>query len=354
MQYDVPGKDCGEGNVGVHNGSRKIDRNNDLVDGEGTTNIALSVRTSSSPGLPPASGGISSPLTTLKGDTTTDYGRYSGDFSDALSHLQQTPQQKPSPASNNGYVPYVNYARDYSPPTQHLMQFKASSSSNSIESGGTALGKQVTSRTGNGQLPSGTMTLTRKRPTGPELPRSADNGLPNIQSSVSSIPNGLLNHPIIGCHIGLDSRFGANYGTLHGRGNSSPMGPLPLQLPLPPPATANPAATPAPPPYNAARAHACLLGLGLQPSTGGVSCTANSNLPATMVTSSSSPSSTQSGSLSLASSQLSQGQPVATGTATLGGKQEQQPQQQPSSPSGQFILPSSGTVKPGGGLATHV
>ncbi|EAA06355.4 AGAP000217-PA [Anopheles gambiae str. PEST] len=256
--------------------------------------------------------------------------RYSGDFSDSLSHLQcpkvgggptgtsgnSTSSTGNSTSNNsNGYVPYVNYARDYSPPTQHLMQFKASSSSNSI---GNALTAKPPARPpANGQLPTGTMTLTRKRT--PAAPPDAGGALPSIQSSVSSIPNGLMSNP----------------------------------MQLPPPATANPAATPAPPPYSATRNQNCLLGLGLPPAAGGP--TTGTNSAALLATGSSSPSSTQSGSLSLASSQLSQAPSIAGGTVGTGqgaGGREQQ-QQQPNSPPGQFILPSSNTIKPGV-LATHV
>uniref|UniRef100_A0A1S4G8F0 Ig-like domain-containing protein n=1 Tax=Anopheles gambiae TaxID=7165 RepID=A0A1S4G8F0_ANOGA len=358
-KYDVPGKDCGE-HGGTTVSDHKIDRIDDMLDGEHprdtiTTNIALNVR-SGVAGPQTGTTAISSSLTALKGDTTTDYSRYSGDFSDSLSHLQcpkvgggptgtsgnSTSSTGNSTSNNsNGYVPYVNYARDYSPPTQHLMQFKASSSSNSI---GNALTAKPPARPpANGQLPTGTMTLTRKRT--PAAPPDAGGALPSIQSSVSSIPNGLMNHPMLGCHLGLDTRFGANYGTLHGRG------PSPMQLP--PPATANPAATPAPPPYSATRNQNCLLGLGLPPAAGGP--TTGTNSAALLATGSSSPSSTQSGSLSLASSQLSQAPSIAGGTVGTGqgaGGREQQ-QQQPNSPPGQFILPSSNTIKPGV-LATHV
>ncbi|XP_053678604.1 irregular chiasm C-roughest protein-like [Anopheles nili] len=356
-KYDVPGKDCGEhGGCGTGGGSsdHKIDRTDDRLESEHprdtiTTNIALNVRSTTA--TPVGAGAISSSLTALKSDTT-DYSRYSGDFSDSLSHLQC---QKSGPAgsgvtpggNNNGYVPYVNYARDYSPPTQHLMQFKASSSSSSIGTALTGKPPMASTKPPNGQLPTGTMTLSRKRTPGP------DGGLPSIQSSVSSIPNGLMNHPMLGCHIGLDTRFGANYGTLHGRGSNSPMQ-------LPPPATANPAATPAPPPYSATRNQNCLLGLGLNPGPGGTSGSlassgTNSGL---MATGSSSPSSTQSGSLSLASSQLSQGPSIAGTGVTVSGvnstaAQSQTQQQQPNSPPGQFILPSSSAIKPGV-LATHV
>uniref|UniRef100_A0A182QTQ6 Ig-like domain-containing protein n=1 Tax=Anopheles farauti TaxID=69004 RepID=A0A182QTQ6_9DIPT len=365
-KYDVPGKDCGEHGTTV-GAEHKIDRIDDLLDGEHardtmTTNIALNVRSAAVPQT--ATGVISSSMTALKGDPT-DYSRYSGDFSDSLSHLQL---QKSGGgvggtgvANNNGYVPYVNYARDYSPPTQHLMQFKASSSSNSIGNTLTNAGKPPVKPGPNGQLPSGTMTLSRKRTPGAPAdllarPIATDTGLPSIQSSVSSIPSGLMNHPMLGCHIGLDTRFGANYGTLHGRGSSSPMQ-------LPPPATANPAATPAPPPYSATRNANCLLGLGLSAATpaGGAttgSLASSGTNSALLATGSSSPSSTQSGSLSLASSsQHSQAPSIAGATAAPQSQtqqpQPQQQQQQPNSPPGQFILPSSSTIKPGV-LATHV
>ncbi|XP_052899813.1 irregular chiasm C-roughest protein-like [Anopheles moucheti] len=355
-KYDVPGKECGEHGGTTVSTEHKIDRIDDMLDGDHprdtiTTNIVLNVRSAAVPQTGTAA--ISSSLTALKGDTTTDYSRYSGDFSDSLSHLQCQKASGPGggvgSSNNNGYVPYVNYARDYSPPTQHLMQFKASSSSNSI--GNTLTGKPP-AKPPNGQLPTGTMTLSRKRTPAPDLTRPAETGLPSIQSSVSSIPNGLMNHPMLGCHIGLDTRFGANYGTLHGRGSSSPMQ-------LPPPATANPAATPAPPPYSATRNQNCLLGLGLTPAPGGTSSSlaSSGNNSALLATGSSSPSSTQSGSLSLASSQLSQAASISgTGTVSAPGQpqgQQPQQQQQPNSPPGQFILPSSNTIKPGV-LATHV
>uniref|UniRef100_A0A182PBZ6 Ig-like domain-containing protein n=1 Tax=Anopheles epiroticus TaxID=199890 RepID=A0A182PBZ6_9DIPT len=364
-KYDVPGKDCGDGGTTV--GDHKIDRIDDMLDGEHprdtiTTNIALNVRSAVS-GPQTGTTAISSSLTALKGDTTTDYSRYSGDFSDSLSHLQCGKGQVAggvtggsgtitNNTNNNGYVPYVNYARDYSPPTQHLMQFKASNSSNSI--GNTLTGKPPV-KPPNGQLPTGTMTLTRKRTPAATAAAAPETGLPSIQSSVSSIPNGLMSHPMLGCHIGLDTRFGANYGTLHGRSS----GTSPMQLP--PPATANPAATPAPPPYSATRNQNCLLGLGLPPGGGTSSSLASSGTnSALLATGSSSPSSTQSGSLSLASSHLSQAPSIAGGTiGTSAGGLSQQPArgeqqlQQPNSPPGQFILPSSNTIKPGV-LATHV
>uniref|UniRef100_A0A182LX93 Ig-like domain-containing protein n=1 Tax=Anopheles culicifacies TaxID=139723 RepID=A0A182LX93_9DIPT len=351
IDFVSKGKDCGEHGGTTVSTDHKIDRIDDMLDGEHprdtiTTNIALNVRSAAAPQT--GTGAISSSLTALKGDTTTDYSRYSGDFSDSLSHLQCQKATGPGGGvgggNNNGYVPYVNYARDYSPPTQHLMQFKASSSSNSI--GNTLTGKPP-AKPPNGQLPTGTMTLSRKRTPAPDLTRPAETGLPSIQSSVSSIPNGLMNHPMLGCHIGLDTRFGANYGTLHGRGSSSPMQ-------LPPPATANPAATPAPPPYSATRNQNCLLGLGLSPAPGGTSSSlaSSGNNSALLATGSSSPSSTQSGSLSLASSQLSQA-PSIPGTGTINAPGQQQQQQQPNSPPGQFILPSSNSIKPGV-LATHV
>lgn len=100
--------------------------------------------------------------------------RYSGDYTDPLGHLQQLK----SGQNNNGYVPYVDYARDYSPPPQTLTAIRTSSAAM------------------NGQLPTGgNFSLNRHRTT--ELRQ--DNGLPSVQNSLNSLPNGFLGeytHPI--------------------------------------------------------------------------------------------------------------------------------------------------------------
>lgn len=120
--------------------------------------------------------------------------RYSGDYTDAaLGHLQVKSGQ-----NNNGYVPYVDYARDYSPPPSQLQSQRnyncnTTSSSNSysthlsLTTSNNALTSQSPHQQLNGQLPGGNLSLTRNRP---ELRQ--DNGLPSIQNSMNSIPNVLL------------------------------------------------------------------------------------------------------------------------------------------------------------------
>lgn len=77
--------------------------------------------------------------------------------------------------NNNGYVPYVDYARDYSPPPQTL----------SLRSNGSQM---TATTTMNGQIPTGNLSLTRNRVNDIRQ----ENGLPNIQGSVNSLQNGLL------------------------------------------------------------------------------------------------------------------------------------------------------------------
>ena len=90
--------------------------------------------------------------------------------------------------NNNGYVPYVDYSRDYSPPPQHLQQYRTLQPSSTCNN--TSLSNHISTTTAshlNGQMPNGNLSLTRNRP---ELRQ--DNGLPNIQSSMTSLPNVLL------------------------------------------------------------------------------------------------------------------------------------------------------------------
>lgn len=124
--------------------------------------------------------------------------RYSGDYTDALGHLQIKSGQ-----NNNGYVPYVDYTRDYSPPPSQLQR-----NYNTINSTGnystqlglannttvtTTMSSPPTSQSSqqlqlNGQLPGGNLSLTRNR----QQELRQDNGLPSIQSSMNSLPNVLL------------------------------------------------------------------------------------------------------------------------------------------------------------------
>ncbi|XP_052872055.1 irregular chiasm C-roughest protein-like [Anopheles cruzii] len=347
-KHDVQGKDgsehCSVTDTTIRGELPEVQREVPIIG----TSLTLNIR---SPDTGSATAALSSSLTTLKahcGDSTSaaaaaEYScsRYSGDYSDSLSILQckKGGQQD---NNSNGYVPYVNYSHDYSPPASHLLQHLKAAGS-----GPAASGKA------NGQLGPANMmaTLQRKRITNTDA-RLDVATLPNIQSSMASLPNALMNNPIAGCHIGLDTRFLSDFSP-HERGGTS-------GIILPPPATANPAATPAPPPYSAIRQQSCLLGLqglpvgcaGREPgirgpgSNTGTTTTTNSQAVLltntttaaanTTTTSSSSPGSTQSGSVSLASSQASQPAPAAV------------------SGSGQFILPSSGSAVKHGVLATHV
>ncbi|CAG9816167.1 unnamed protein product [Phaedon cochleariae] len=113
-----------------------------------------------------------------------DLYRYSGDYTE--------PSFPPKDGqNNNGYVPYVDYSRDYTPPTMQPPICPALESAHSAR-------------------------LQLADP--PHLSLSANGGLP-----------------------GVDPRFSAAYGNPYLRSGS---------VGLPTPNTANPAATPAPPPYS--------------------------------------------------------------------------------------------------------
>lgn len=103
--------------------------------------------------------------------------RYSGDYTDTLGHLQPKSGQ-----NNNGYVPYVDYARDYSPPPAHNL---ATIRNGGVGGGGSHSNTLNTSSSHmNGQISGGNMSLTRNL--------RQDNGLPNVQGSLNSLQNGLL------------------------------------------------------------------------------------------------------------------------------------------------------------------
>lgn len=121
--------------------------------------------------------------------------------------------------NNNGYVPYVDYARDYNPP---IMQPPISSSIDPTRESIQSTRLQLNS-------------LQSQNPvSGTSLPMSdlTDIHMANTQN----IPNGNL--PNVGA---IDPRFSATYGNPYLRNPN---------IGLPTPNTANPAATPAPPPYS--------------------------------------------------------------------------------------------------------
>lgn len=252
--------------------------------------------------------------------------RYSGDYTDM--HVAQK-----IGLTNNGYIPYNDYSRDYSP--------------NSMRTNNTSLKNHLLASSGhsphintmNGGIDH--YSLGRSR----ELRQ--DNGLPSIP--LNTMPNGIMSKYYTiekrCCHDRLrekyltqttsildqslnnvDIRYSATYGNPFLKSSSN--------APLPPPNsqaansqkpfTANPSVTPAPPPYNRSN---------------------NSNSSF-----SSSTTISNNGSLMGAGASIGVSYPSSTpvsSTATTNSLT------QITSPSRQFILPQNGDLKKGS-LATHV
>ncbi|XP_074028127.1 irregular chiasm C-roughest protein isoform X2 [Leptinotarsa decemlineata] len=118
--------------------------------------------------------------------------------------------------NNNGYVPYVDYSRDYNPP---MMQPPISSSLDPTRESLQSTRLQLNSLQAH-QIPV----------SGSGLPL---NDLSDLHVSHQSMPNGGL--------PSIDPRFSAAYGNPYLRNPN---------VGLPTPNTANPVATPAPPPYS--------------------------------------------------------------------------------------------------------
>lgn len=241
--------------------------------------------------------------------------RYSGDFTDSFGHLQTTKLG----INNNGYIPYVDYNRDYTPPpslTLNHVKPTHTSLSNHLIIGTSTTAPTITSASivgiTTGSITNGTYSLTRNRP----LDR-LNNGIP---ISMSSIQNGMLNSelnvekpfltfiklffiPVTDQSLlNVDPRYAATYGNPYLKHQHSPL----ISH------TANPAVTPAPPPYSGTRG-------------------SNSN---------------SSFSSSTTISNINGGSIVGIGTNLNGSLPSQTP-----SPSGQFIVPANSKV---GALATHV
>lgn len=118
--------------------------------------------------------------------------RYSGDFTDSFGHLQTTKLG----INNNGYIPYVDYNRDYTPPPSLTLNhvkptYTSSSLSNHLIIGTSTTTPTITSASivgiSTGTITNGTYSLTRNRP----LDRLLENGLP---SGTNTLPhnNGLI------------------------------------------------------------------------------------------------------------------------------------------------------------------
>ncbi|KAJ8978266.1 hypothetical protein NQ317_003050 [Molorchus minor] len=131
-------------------------------------------------------------------------------------HGAQLPTEDTDGQNNNGYVPYVDYSRDYNPP---MMQPPISSSLDPTRESFQSTRLQLNSLQAH-QIPV----------SGSSLPM---NDLSDLHVTHQAIPNGAL--------PGIDPRFSATYGNPYLRNPN---------VGLPTPNTANPAATPAPPPYS--------------------------------------------------------------------------------------------------------
>jgi hypothetical protein len=253
--------------------------------------------------------------------------RYSGDYTDM--HVAQK-----IGLTNNGYIPYNDYSRDYSP--------------NSMRTNNTSLKNHLLASSGHSPHINGGIdhySLGRNR----ELRQ--DNGLPSIP--LSTMPNGIISkyYTVItpSCHHhdrwrekyltqttsildqsllnNVDIRYSATYGNPFLKSSSN--------TPLPPPNstansqkpfTANPSVTPAPPPYNRSN---------------------NSN---SSFSSSQASTMSNNGSLLGAGASIGVSYPSSlpvSSTATSNSLT------QITSPSRQFILPQNGDLKKGS-LATHV
>ncbi|XP_055371596.1 irregular chiasm C-roughest protein-like [Condylostylus longicornis] len=173
--------------------------------------------------------------------------RYSGDYTDSGVPQQQQQNEQKLGQQNSGFDPYVDYALNYSPPLTSLSssRSKYSTTSNSNSSMATVKAVPLNSINNSNHNNSNnnnsninginqsqiTSSLTRNR---------QDSGLPSVQSSISSMQNGLLGQSLLQNGLSIDPRYSATYGNPYLRTSNSS---------LPPPNTANPAATPAPPPY---------------------------------------------------------------------------------------------------------
>jgi hypothetical protein len=295
--------------------------------------------------------------------------RYSGDYSDM--HVATKVG-----LTNNGYIPYNDYTRDYSPPNS--MRNNNNNNITSLKnhlissSGHSPLINSTQPITMNGSIDSNyattnstmtTMTLGRNR----ELRQ--DNGLPSIP--LSTMPNGIISKyytldsnkhcccrhnkfrekfltqttSILDQSLlnNVDIRFSATYGNPYLKNTSI--------SPLPPPQmthklyTANPSVTPAPPPYNRSNNSNSSFSSSTTISNSG-SLLGNS----TNATNNNNNNNINNGNLGLSypnsnSSSATISAAAAAAAATTNS--------QITSPSRQFILPANGDLKKGS-LATHV
>jgi hypothetical protein len=287
-------------------------------------------------------------------NNNNNHHRFSGDYSDM--HVATK-----IGLTNNGYIPYNDYSRDYSPPSSMRANIAASLKNHLISSSGhSPLISNSSPVTMNSAIDSYTLGRANHR----ELRQ--DNGLPTIP--LSTMPNGIISkyYTLNGrsscrCHDehklrdkfltlttsildqsllnNVDIRFSATYGNPYLKNaTSSPLPPPPVAHK---PYTANPSVTPAPPPYNRSNNSNSSFSSSTTISNSG-------SLMGAVPANNSSSSNNNNNSVGLSypnsSSSISTG---ATITPTVVAPS------QITSPSRQFILPANGDLKKGS-LATHV
>lgn len=149
--------------------------------------------------------------------------------------------------------------------------------------------------------------------------------------------------------LSIDPRYSAVYGNPYLRQSNLP--------PLPPPSTANPSATPAPPPYNSVTRGGGSNHLGMSPGSAAHLLTkssssnlSNSNLA---INNNNSNNNTLTSNMSNMTTHSSSSMNMNI-TNQLGGGSPSSGSNSTTTSTGQFILPSNGTFKKTGSLATHV
>ncbi|XP_052747765.1 irregular chiasm C-roughest protein-like [Galleria mellonella] len=172
------------------------------------TDLHPSLHLTSNLGLPLA-GPVSLPDNGYDNELMKQYQRYSGDFNQPISNLHCKTQ-----GQSNGYVPYVDYSRDYAPPMPSESQ--SGSLSRSMD------GSIYMNNCGS-------------------LTHQTSSGLAGI------IGPDVIPMPTLGVSMsgGVDVRYAATYGNPYLRGS----GPLSYVQQV----NTNPSAKPAPPPYYTAR-----------------------------------------------------------------------------------------------------
>jgi len=268
--------------------------------------------------------------------------RYSGDYTDM--HVATK-----IGLTNNGYIPYNDYSRDYSPP-------------NSMRTNSTSLKNHLIASSGHSPLINTPVNggIIDHYSLGRTRELRQDNGLPSIP--MNTMPNGGIlskyytierrcceqrgndrfRHKFLiettsildQSPLNVDIRYSAAYGNPFLKSSN-------LASSLPPPNTANPSLTPAPPPYNR---------------------NTNSNSSFSSSTTISNNGSLLNSNVAAVPASLSYGNPnsnsaaaaVTTTTAPTNNINNNiNSLTQITSPSRQFILPANGDLKKGS-LATHV